>query len=85
MSKIKRVWYCPNCDMAGNVQFNHSETVHSVLYKMHDDHKSLSPDCDGGTAGMRTINMKWTLEIVDSFVAANPMTAQAPREALEVK
>lgn len=52
------VWFCEECRSHGPTEFDEGETVYSAVERIREAHKLKSPDCTGGTAYIRLVNLE---------------------------
>ena len=49
-------WYCETCNRTGAVNYEEHADLMEVIYKVDDDHRSMSSKCPTGYRGIRVIN-----------------------------
>jgi len=49
-------YFCKKCGLRSHVFYENNEDVFSVILKIKDNHKKLSPNCDLSTGELTVIN-----------------------------
>ena len=52
----KQHWFCENCNSKSFVFYEQGEDLYSVVNKITEKHKTLSPDCETGVSLVRVVN-----------------------------